>query len=133
MPTEFTFGGGDERISIRIEASKSISNESPTYKNRLESTVNLTIGAFSGAFKAEFAISDLVLLHEQLVSAFTSPSEIVVFKNAEGDLYLAIEFNDKTPPSQASELDFPTRHISIRSRADSGGGREGASGISASI
>jgi hypothetical protein len=93
MPTEFTFGGGDERISIRIEASKSISNESPTYKNRLESTVNLTIGAFSGAFKAEFAISDLVLLHEQLVSAFTSPSEIVVFKNAEGDLYLAIEFN----------------------------------------
>ena len=93
MPTEFTFGAGNERISVKIEASKNSLNENQTYKNRLESTVNLHIGAFSGAFKAEFAIPDLVLLHEQLISAFASLSEIVAFKNAEGDLYLAIEFN----------------------------------------
>jgi hypothetical protein len=53
----------------------------------------LNIGAFSGAFKAEFAILDLVLFHEQLINAFASLSEIVAFKNTEGDLYLAIEFN----------------------------------------
>lgn len=91
MPTEFTFGAGDERISVRIEAAAFL-NDNQTYKNRLESTVNLNIGAFSGAFKAEFSISDLVLLHEQLISAFASRSEIVAFKNAEGDFYLAIEF-----------------------------------------
>ena len=93
MPTEFTFGAGNERISINIEASKTALNENQGYKNRLESTVNLNIGAFSGAFKAEFAISDLVLLHEQLIKGFASLSEIVAFGNAGGDLYLAIEFN----------------------------------------
>ena len=84
MPTEFTFGDGHERLSIRIEASN---------KNRLESTVNLNIGAFSGAFKAEFAIPDLVLLHEQLIRAFASLSEVIMFKNAGGDFDLTIEFN----------------------------------------
>jgi hypothetical protein len=93
MPSEFTFGSGDERISVNIETSKASLNENQTYKSRLESTVNLNIGAFSGAFKAEFAIPDLVLFHEQLISAFASRSEIVPFKNAEGDLYLAIEVN----------------------------------------
>lgn len=93
MPTEFTFGDGHERISIRIEASKASLNETEAYKNRLESTVNLNIGAFSGAFKSEFAISDLVLLHERLIRAFASLSEIVTFKNAGGDFDLAIEFN----------------------------------------
>lgn len=93
MPTEFTFGAGNERISINIEASKTALNEKQGYKNRLESTVNLKIGAFSGAFKAEFAIPDLVLLHEQLIRAFASLSEIVAFGNAGGDLYFAIEFN----------------------------------------
>lgn len=90
MPTEFTFGDGHERISIRIEASKT--KHQPD-KNRLESTVNLSIGAFSGAFKAEFAISDLVLLHERLIKAFASLSAIIPFKNAEEDISLSIEIN----------------------------------------
>ena len=90
MPTEFTFGDGHERISVRIEASNT--KHQPD-KNRLESTVNLGIGAFSGAFKAEFAISDLVLLHEQLIRAFAWLSEIITFKNAEGDISLSIEIN----------------------------------------
>lgn len=84
MPIEFTFGNGHERISIRIEASN---------RNRLESTVNLSIGAFSGAFKAEFAISDLVLLHERLIRALASLSAIIPFENAVGDISLSIEIN----------------------------------------
>ncbi len=79
MANEFTFGAGGERISVRIEEPKR--------------SVSVNLGAFSGSFKAEFALQDLVLLHERLITAFGSPSETVRFANKEEDVSLTIEVN----------------------------------------
>jgi hypothetical protein len=93
MATEFTFGAGNERISIRIETAKASLDENPSYKNRLESTVNLQIGAFSGAFKAEFTTEELMVLHQQLIRGIASHLGTLLFRNAGGDVSLSIVFN----------------------------------------
>ena len=91
MPTEFTFGAGDERISVRIESSKRSLNENQNHLDRIDSTLSVNLGAFSGSFKAEFAFQDLALLYERLINIVGSLSQTVRFKNKEEDVSLTIE------------------------------------------
>ena len=95
MPTQFTFGAGQERISVRLTAPRNPSRDDRDATNRLDSTVKLNMGAFSGSFKAEFTTEDLLVLHARLIEAITSPPKTISFKNADGALSLSLEFNDQ--------------------------------------
>src|SRR5690242_12436507 len=83
MSTQFTFVAADQRIEIRAVRLQA---------DRLESIVNVAVGAFSGSFKTEFATVDLIKLHERLVTALAALSGIIPLRSANGDLSLTIEF-----------------------------------------
>jgi len=83
MAAQFTLVSKDQRIEVRTTRK---------HANLLESTVSASIGAFSGSFKAEFATTELINLHERLVSSVAAPSGPISFGSANGDLSLVIEF-----------------------------------------
>jgi hypothetical protein len=58
----------------------------------------VSIGAFTGSFKAAFTTGDLIMLDEELRNALASRSDIVSFKNTGGDLSLSIEFKHPEKP-----------------------------------
>ena len=94
MAAEFTFVAGDERLEVKIIGFETSENAG----NRLGSTIAVSIGAFTGSFKAAFTTGDLIMLDEQLRNALASRSDIVSFKNTGGDLSLSIEFKHPEKP-----------------------------------
>jgi hypothetical protein len=92
MAAEFTVGAGEQRIKVRcVESAPSAEKQS--LARNLNSTVSLTLGAFSGSFNAVFTIQQIEVLREQLVNALVSGPGKVLFRNLVGDLLLEIEFN----------------------------------------
>ena len=54
MAAEFTFVAGDERLEVRIIGFETSALEKENVGNRLGSTIAVSIGAFTGSFKAAF-------------------------------------------------------------------------------
>jgi hypothetical protein len=98
MAAEFTFVAGDERLEVRIIGFETSGLEKENVGNRLGSTIVVSIGAFTGSFKAAFTPGDLIMLDEELRNALASRSDIVSFKNTGGDLSLSIEFKHPEKP-----------------------------------
>lgn len=92
MAAEFTFGAGEQRINVRCVESPASAEKQRLARN-LNSTVSLTLGAFSGSFNAVFTIQQIEVLREHLVNALVSGPGKVLFRNVVGDLQLEIEFN----------------------------------------
>jgi hypothetical protein len=98
MAAEFTFVAGDERLEVRIIGFETSSLEKENAGDRLDSTITVNIGAFTGSFKAAFTTGDLITLDEQLRHGLASKSGIVSFKNTGGDLSFSVEFKHPANP-----------------------------------
>lgn len=89
MASQFCFGAGNEKIEVHLLGFTHSPSAADT--GRLDSTVHVAVGAFSGSFKGEFSTQGLMSLRRELSALLSSGSGTAAFKSVGDDVSLVIQ------------------------------------------
>jgi hypothetical protein len=95
MGVQIVFPGENQKVLIEVSGFERPSADNEADANWLASFLTVKAGPFSGTMRLAFMTHDLTVLRDRLKQALASQSGAVAFENTDGELSLAVDFNER--------------------------------------
>ncbi len=119
MAVHFAIGESDEVIEFRFKASEESGLQTGS-DGSFNSTINVNIGAFSGAFQSLLTPRELSIFYNRLNDVLKAHRGTVSFENAAGDISISISCSEPGQRARVTGVVKPRRMLQSELHFDFG-------------